>query len=140
MRKLILSLTLLTLPLAGCFDSNSDSTDGAAMNLIGSWTITGVDGKAVTANAERPLTITFEEDGKFHGQNFCNNFFGTAEMELPKISFGASGATMMACPDLDKEQALFTTLGKIDNVASTDGGYELRVGDQPGLTLAPAAK
>lgn len=56
------------------------------------------------------------ETSMFFGNGSCNQFFGSYELKAgDRISFGNSGATMMACPDMQTERLFLETLGQVDN-------------------------
>jgi heat shock protein HslJ len=53
-------------------------------------------------------TITFEADGRVHGQGGCNRYFGAAMVAGEQVSFGPVGSTRMACaPALMEQEARF---------------------------------
>jgi putative lipoprotein len=58
-------------------------------------------------------TITFEADGRVSGRGGCNRYFGTSTIAGDQLSFGAMGATKMACAPalMDQETRFFQALG-----------------------------
>ena len=65
-----------------------------------------------------------------YGFGGCNRFFGSYESSGESLSFGALGATRMACPEgMDLEQELFTALGKVTRYELDGGELRLLEGD-----------
>jgi copper homeostasis protein (lipoprotein) len=73
-----------------------------------------------TCGGMEPITLEdttwalLELNGKTITVTFggCNRFFGSYETSGRSLTFGAMGATRMACPEgMDQEQELFTVLG-----------------------------
>jgi heat shock protein HslJ len=55
-----------------------------------------------------------EKKQSAYGFGGCNRFFGSYESSGESLTFGALGATRMACPEgMDREQELFTVLGAV---------------------------
>lgn len=71
--------------------------------------------------------LVLDEDGRLHGTDGCNRLIGSWEQDGDRISFGAVGSTMMACPDVD------TWLSGA-NSARVDGDV-LRVHDDTGTEI-----
>lgn len=66
------------------------------------------------------------ETGMFSGNNTCNNFFGSYELlEGDRIKFGPAGSTLMACPDMETENAFMEVLKTADNYSVLDGTLSL---------------
>jgi heat shock protein HslJ len=57
-------------------------------------------------------TITFEADGRVHGQGGCNRYFGSSTVDGEQLAFGQLGATRMACAEalMDQETRFFQAL------------------------------
>jgi heat shock protein HslJ len=75
------------------------------------WVLLELDGRSVPVNAggESPHLELSSKKASAFGFGGCNRFFGTYEATDDSLSFGAMGATRMACPEgMDREQALFT--------------------------------
>jgi heat shock protein HslJ len=75
------------------------------------WRAETIMGRPVLASAAS--TITFEADGRVSGRAGCNRYFGTSTMPGEQLSFGAIGATKMACAPalMDQETRFFQALG-----------------------------
>jgi heat shock protein HslJ len=82
----------------------------AAPQLAGTWRAETIMGRPVIdASAS---TITFEADGRVHGQGGCNRYFGSSTVDGEKLALGQLGATRMACPQalMDQETRFFQAL------------------------------
>lgn len=105
MTKLPLAAAALTTLLAAC--SSADETLSGFTDPETVWTLTEMDG---TAFAER-MTLQFPEPGRIAGQAPCNRFSGALTVPYPWFGTSPLAATLMACPDLDAERAVFDALG-----------------------------
>ncbi len=88
------------------------------------WHLVGLEGRDVAWIA----SLRFEAD-KVTGKAPCNRFFGTNAAALPAVSFGAVGATRMACPDLDFETAFFAALQAMQR-SELDQGHLFLIGPE----------
>lgn len=93
------------------------------------WQLFELDGQAVTPPAGRDGPY-FELDGaaaRVTGNASCNRFFGPYELTAGNhLRFGPNfGATMMACPQLDRERAFLAMLMRVDSYALGDGTLSL---------------
>ena len=116
----------IALALSACRGDETVSGYGAADRV---WVLESVDGAPFVARAE----LEFPEQGKIAGQAPCNRFFADQTAPYPWFKPGPIGATRMACPDLEAEQAFFDALGamSLSEVAgntlilSNDAGREM---------------
>ena len=80
-------------------------------------TLLELNGKPLVAPARENapyLELSSKKKSAF-GFGGCNRFFGTYEATGRSLTFGAMGATRMACPEgMAQEQALFTALDATD--------------------------
>ena len=77
-------------------------------SVVGSWVATGVDiaGGVVSSETTSEITATFAEGGTLSGNDGCNSYDATYEVDGPTIAIGPLATTRMACPDDDlTEQA-----------------------------------
>ncbi|HEV8083950.1 MAG TPA: META domain-containing protein [Chitinophagaceae bacterium] len=83
------------------------------------WKLTELMGKpvAMTPADKKEIHITLRKEGKrIEGFGGCNGFGGTYETKNNfNISFSSMIGTMIACPELDTENALFNVLKTVDN-------------------------
>lgn len=100
------------------------------------WILTELNGNSIkNSSEERTAFIIFNmETGRFSGSNSCNRFFGEYEiLEGNKIKLGPAGATLMACPDAQNEQAFMDMLRLVDNFRVADGVLSLCRAKRPPL-------
>lgn len=70
----------------------------AAVNLTGSeWLLEDLAGGGVIDNVE--ATLAFPQEGKVAGNDSCNRFVGTAEINGHAIKLSPLGVTRKACPE-----------------------------------------
>jgi putative lipoprotein len=87
----------------------------AAPALAGTtWRAETIMGRPVIDSAAS--TITFEADGRVSGRGGCNRYFGPSTIAGEQLSFGAMGATKMACAQalMDQETRFFQALGSAE--------------------------
>jgi len=80
------------------------------------WALLELKGKTITVkvNDKAPYLELNSKKVSAYGFGGCNRFFGSYETSGRALTFGAMGATRMACPEgMDQEQELFTALGSI---------------------------
>ena len=80
------------------------------------WALLELNGKTITVkvNDKAPYLELNSQKASAYGFGGCNRFFGSYETSGRSLTFGAMGATRMACPEgMDQEQELFTVLGSI---------------------------
>lgn len=79
------------------------------------WTISKIGDKQVTASEfqTKPTTLIFNvSDGTYNGFAGCNGYSGTLFMEDDNLHFNYPLSTMLYCPDMEKEKALFDAFAK----------------------------
>ncbi len=83
------------------------------------WKLTEIMGKPVAmtpANKKEIHIVLRKEGNRVEGFGGCNGFGGTYETKNNfNISFSSMIGTMIACPELDTENELFTVLKTVDN-------------------------
>jgi copper homeostasis protein (lipoprotein) len=88
---------------------------GEPITLDGThWALLELNGKIVTvaAGKETPYLELNAKKASAYGFAGCNRFFASYQASESSLTFGAMGATRMACPEgMDREQELLTTLG-----------------------------
>lgn len=72
-------------------------------SIVGSWTAQGINtgNQAVVSSATTPLvTALFSDDGQLTGNDGCNDYFTTYQIDADSITISAEiGSTKMACTD-----------------------------------------
>jgi heat shock protein HslJ len=84
------------------------------------WKLTELMGQPITteANKKEMFLMLKNEGNRVHGNAGCNNFMGGYILqEGNRLSFSQLAGTLMACPDMEKEQQFMKLLGTVDNYA-----------------------
>lgn len=105
---------------AGCQATGSKS--GEPVELAGtSWIAEDIDGRGVIDYLQS--TLRFETGERVAGKAGCNRYFGSVSMDGDAISFGALGATRMACPPaiMDQEDRFLKALANARRFESKNG-------------------
>jgi len=91
------------------------------------WKLIEINGKPVTSEtvAKEPFIILKNEDQRVNGNGGCNTIFGTYEIsEGNRIKFSQMATSLMACLNMEVEDALKKALDMADNYSvSEDGKY-----------------
>lgn len=99
---------------SGVMETAGSMTPVALENV--SWALLELNGKpiVVTSDATAPYLELNAAKKSAYGFGGCNRFFGSYEVGKDQaLTFGAIGATRMACRDgMNQEQELFTVLGQ----------------------------
>ena len=88
------------------------------------WKLIGIMGKAVVLGEKQrePYIMLKIENNRVQGFGGCNILMGSYELkEGQRIHFSKMASTMMACPHMEEERALFHVLEKVDNYTIKDG-------------------
>jgi len=103
------------------------------------WVLQDENGSAVGFNG-KDVTMKFTEENGLQAAGFagCNNYFASVDLMPDRISFGQAGSTMMACPEMDGEQAFLDLLTQINGYEVS--GSELRFYQNKILLLRFKAK
>ncbi len=113
------ALLLLSLPASADGDPLAD--------LIGTnWQLTALDGAPVATDTAATLNISADS---ISGNGGCNTYGGQLASTPTGIAFTQVFTTMMACPNLDREQAYFAALEATENFAITAGKLQLLDGN-----------
>lgn len=82
MLKQTFIVSALLLGLTAC--QGTDLTKNNSTPLEGSWHIEAIQGKPVIDYS--PAHITFEAEGKLHGNNSCNNFLANISSKTKNLN------------------------------------------------------
>ena len=96
------------------------------------WALVELGGRAIEVSVpeKTPFLELSSKKRSAYGFGGCNRFFGSYESSGESLTFGALGATRMACPEgMDQEQELFTVLGKVTRYEVRDSVLELLADD-----------
>jgi len=124
MKKLSIYILFAALFMASC--KTSPVVDFNKVKQIiksNTWVLQDENGNAMGFNG-KDVTMKFTEEDGFQAVGFagCNNYFASVQLLPDRISFGPAGSTMMACPEMDGEQAFLDLLTQIN-------GYEVSGGE-----------
>jgi len=128
MKKFILLISLLCLTFMAC--NSTQSAINTTASLEGTWQLNSISGSRIAFDGLYPNkkpTIVFDlKENKVFGNNSCNQYFGTLQVEGNKINFrdAKMGMTMMACQG-NGDSVYMKTLEKIDSYSISDGGKTL---------------
>lgn len=100
MLKQTFLLSALLFGLTAC--QSTDVANQDTVPLQGSWHIEVVQGQPTIDYS--PAQITFDAEGKLHGNNSCNNFFGQYTQQGQELKLMPAGSTMKACVDALMQQ------------------------------------
>lgn len=117
-----LSLILVFLLLsAACGNGNGDPAETQGADAVFQdirWTVSSVHGETPADDPglrEEPWIRFSTEDGSFHGNGGCNNYFGGYSIEDGRLASGNVASTQMACtePVMDFEFAYLQALSQV---------------------------
>ena len=118
--------------IAGCtasssltsdFEQQKDNSSSQKIEEV-HWRLTALLGKTLVLDeAQRKPYIRLKRDNnRLQGFGGCNFLTGSYVLkEGMRIRFSQMASTMMACPSLDDEQALFRILEEVDSYSLKDG-------------------
>ncbi|MCL1088171.1 META domain-containing protein [Shewanella profunda] len=135
MLKQTFIVSALLLGLTAC--QGSDITKNNAIPLQGSWRIEAIQGQPVIDYS--PAQITFEAEGKLHGNNSCNNFFGQYIQQGQELKLMPAGSTMKACVDalMQQEHKVMQAMPLVAKAKLAEGRLTLLSSDnKPVLILS----
>lgn len=83
------------------------------------WILQDENGNAKGFNGQ-DVTMKFRQENGLQASGFagCNNYFTSVNLEPTSIGFSQPGATLMACPGIESEQAFLDLLTQVN-------GYEV---------------
>ena len=109
-----------------------------------SWQLTemGPVGASSPIPSDLSVTLEFREDGQFGGKSACNGYFGSYDVDGPKLSFSAMGSTQMYCGEaaMQLEDAYFTALGQVQTYHLQDDQLTLFYDQGKSLLLFSSAQ
>lgn len=102
------------------------------------WQLMEMAEKDVTDKLTDRVNISFDAEGKVSGQAPCNRYFAGWKQNGQQLSIDKIGATKMACPLLQQEQAFFAQLTKVNNFEIRQTILLLKQGDEILLSFKAA--
>jgi putative lipoprotein len=122
--SLLLAQAAILIVAPGCAQNPGGANEPS---ILGSWTVTEIDGAAVPAGA--PVNATFAADGKVSGTSGCNNYGGEYVYKKGVVTISAVYMTEMACLDegrMDLETKFHNRFaGALAVAAAPDGSLAL---------------
>ena len=82
-------------------------------------------------------------ENKLHGNGGCNIFNTTVELDpndISAITIRPAAATMMACPNMETEDAVFKAMGDVKGVKAGQNENEMLLVDSDGNVLLVLSK
>ena len=138
MRKTtILMMIAVTLGFSGCKSNSGDK----AQLTANEWQLkemTTTNGK--TTLPQRVLTLMLTDTNTIYGFSGCNRFFGRYTIEGNTIKLEPGGSTMMACPDMEIEDAILKAMGNVKGVKAGQSENEMLLVDADGNVLMVLSK
>ena len=127
----MMTMALIATLLTGC--ASSSEGPGPTSLLLTHWEADDIGGQPVLSGD--PPTLRFTDDqGQVNGYAGCNQFFGSAEINGDRLSFGPLGATRMACGE-QRDAQEYRFLQALEKTRSyTFGGTTLSLQDETGGT------
>ena len=122
-------LALLVL-LAGCI--GGDETVSKYIDHP-KWQVVSLNGAPLVG-----ATLDLSEPGRVSGRAHCNQYFAEQSAPYPWFKVGPIGATRMACPDLENEQAYFDALSSMTLAEANGPVLILSNDDGDALVFEPA--
>ena len=135
MLKQTFILGALLLGITAC--QSADIAPNDSIPLEGRWHIEMVQGQPTIDYS--PAQITFEAEGKLHGNNSCNNFFGQYTQQGEELKLSPAGSTMKACVDalMQQEHKVMQAMPFVTKAKLVQGRLTLlNSDDKPVLVLS----
>lgn len=130
----ILIMATLIVGLSSCSifkkNTNKEHSTTETMQLKGNkWQLIEVDGKAIPAQVNGRVPYLQFEDNMYAANAGCNTLSGALSITgKNNIKLAQGVSTMMACPELEIEQALSKALVSADNYTLTGESLSLNKG------------
>lgn len=128
----VLMLPMILGMMISCSDAKTD-----AKKLEGKWNVTEVKGEKIQTDNMPYMEFNMSEK-KLHGNGGCNMFNTTVTLDdndVSSITIAPAAATMMACPDMTVEDAIFKAMGDVKKVKSGNSVNEMMLVDDAGNVL-----
>ncbi|NRD75143.1 META domain-containing protein [Shewanella sp. VB17] len=121
-KSFIFSVALIG--LAAC--QSSGGTQIQSTEIQGVWNIETIIDRPVIDYS--PAQLIFAEEGKFTGNNSCNNFFGNYSINEGNVRLMIIGNTMKACVDalMEQEQRVMSTIPEVTSASMSQGKLLLK--------------
>lgn len=116
MRKLVFMAIVSGMLFSSCKTANVDGFSKVKEAIeSGTWLLQDEDGTVVSYNNQE-VSMNFINDNGLQAVGFagCNRYFSAVTLLPESMKFGNPGATEMACPEMDGEQAFLDLLTQVN--------------------------
>jgi heat shock protein HslJ len=125
MKKILLFATLLALATMAC------KTSGSNLPTDREFALTELNGTAPTPADAKATLLFAAADKRYGGNNACNNYSGTYQLDGATLRLGPAMSTKKYCAETASVEAAFNEmLGKVDGFRYADGKLTLLAGAQ----------
>lgn len=140
MKRVIFYALLVPVLLGLLFSCSEAKTD--AKKLEGKWNIIEVKGEKILKEGMPQMNFDMSEN-KLHGNAGCNIFNTTVTLDdndVSAITIAPAATTMMACPDMETEDAILQAMGEVKAVKAGQNDNEMLLVDGSGNVLLVLSK
>lgn len=140
MKRIIFYALLIPVFMGLLFSCSEAKTD--AKKLEGKWNIVEVKGEKILKEGMPQMDFDMAEN-KLHGNAGCNIFNTTVTLDdndISAITIAPAATTMMACPDMETEDAILKAMGEVKAVKAGQNDNEMILVDGSGNTLLVLSK
>lgn len=140
MKRVIFYALLVPVLLGLLFSCSEAKTD--AKKLEGKWNIIEVKGEKILKEGMPQMNFDMS-DNKLHGNAGCNIFNTTVTLDdndVSAITIAPAATTMMACPDMETEDAILQAMGEVKAVKAGQNDNEMLLVDGSGNVLLVLSK
>lgn len=140
MKRVILYVLLIPVFMGLLFSCSEAKTD--AKKLEGKWNIIEVKGEKILKEGMPQMNFDMAEK-KLHGNAGCNIFNTTVTLDdndVSAITIAPAATTMMACPDMETEDAILQAMGEVKSVKAGQNDNEMLLVDGSGNVLLVLSK
>lgn len=141
MKRVIFYVLMLPMVLGMMISCSEAKTD--AKRLEGKWNVIEVKGEKILKEGLPPYMEFDMAQNKLHGNGGCNMFNTSVTLDdndVSSITIAPAAATMMACPDMSTEDAIFKAIGDVKAVKAGNSESEMMLVDGSGNVLFVLSK
>jgi len=116
MKKLIFFSLLIGDSISSCKTAPVNNFQAQKATIeSNTWLLQDENGTVVSYNGQE-VTMNFDRSNGLQAMGFagCNRYFATVTLLPESIRFGQAGTTMMACPEMEGEQAFLDLLSQVN--------------------------
>jgi heat shock protein HslJ len=127
MKKLFALLFVSSLLFTACKTAPiSDFNTVKQLIESNTWLLQDENGTVVSYNNQE-VSMNFDKTNGLQAVGFagCNRYFATVTLLPESIKFGQAGSTMMACPEMEGEQAFLDLLSQVNSYEVSNNELKL---------------